>query len=59
MMIKINEHFNTILPFYVLSVYASDKDVSEGLKQGALEYIGKPFSLTILMQKALKTALKQ
>lgn len=58
LIIKINDHFNVSIPFYVLSIFSSDKDVSEGLKQGALEYIGKPFNLSILMQKALKSILK-
>ena len=45
MIIKINDHFNTTVPFYILSIYCSDKDISEGIKQGALEYIGKPLTL--------------
>lgn len=52
---KLKAHFNIPIPFYILTVFSSDKDVSEGLRQGALEYIGKPFNLSLLMQKALKT----
>lgn len=52
---KLKSHFNVSIPCYILSVFSSDKDVSDGLRKGALEYIGKPFNLSLLMQKALKT----
>lgn len=52
---KMKNQFNIPIPFYILTVFSSDKDISEGLRQGALEYIGKPFNLSLLMQKSLKT----
>ncbi len=44
-------------PFYFLTVYGSDKDVSNGLALGAIDYIVKPFNLPLLMQKSLATVL--
>lgn len=38
-------------PFIFLSLYSSEKDVAEGLEAGAQDYISKPFSLGVLMQK--------
>lgn len=55
LMRKINAHFDMKVPFYVLTLFAADKDVSDGLRQGVSEYITKPFNISILMQKALKT----
>lgn len=46
------------IPFYFLTVFSSDKDVSEGLSLGVTEYIGKPFNVSIFMQKALKDILQ-
>lgn len=40
-------------PVLVLSVLSSEKEVLSGLKQGALDYIPKPFNLQILVNKAL------
>lgn len=39
-------------PVLILSVLSSEKDVLIGLRKGAVDYLGKPFSLPILMQKA-------
>lgn len=51
---KIKSRFHVDVPFFILTIFSSDKDVSEGLKQGVLEYIVKPFNISIFMQKALK-----
>lgn len=40
-------------PILVLSVLSSEKDVLSGLKHGAVDYIAKPFSLPVLIRKAL------
>ena len=40
-------------PVLILSVLSAEKDVLAGLKGGAVDYVVKPFSLPILMQKAL------
>lgn len=40
-------------PIIILSILSSEKDVLKGLKMGAVEYIAKPFSLDVLMAKAL------
>lgn len=56
--IKLKERFRKEIPFYVLTIFSSDKDVSEGIKQGVLEYIVKPFNISLLVQKSLKTVLK-
>lgn len=39
-------------PVLILSSLSSEKDVLEGLSKGAVDYISKPFNMTILMQKA-------
>jgi DNA-binding response OmpR family regulator len=49
---KVQEKYENKIPVLILSVVSSQKDILEGLKQGALEYINKPFNLEILMQKA-------
>ena len=51
---KLKIHFKRSIPFYMLTFFASDKDILDGLKQGALEYITKPFNTSILVEKALK-----
>ncbi len=40
-------------PVLVLSALAAEKDVLSGLKEGAIDYETKPFSLPVFMQKAL------
>ena len=41
-------------PVLILSALKADKDVVQGLKKGAVDYIGKPFNQEIFMQKAMK-----
>ena len=41
-------------PVFILTVFSSDKDISDGLSAGATEYIVKPFNTALLIQKALK-----
>lgn len=41
------------IPVLILSVLSAEKDVVSGLQLGALDYVTKPFSLPVLMQKAL------
>lgn len=50
---RLHAHFKVSVPFYFLTDFAAEKDVSEGLKYGALEYIIKPFNLSHLLQKSL------
>lgn len=45
------EKFPTVL---FLSHLSTEKDIMQGLKEGAIDYIPKPFSVSILMEKALK-----
>ena len=40
-------------PVLILSTLSAEKDILNGLKEGAVEYITKPFSLPVFMQKAL------
>lgn len=42
------------VPVLILSVLSSEKDILSGLKHGAIDYVPKPFSLPVLMQKAEK-----
>lgn len=41
------------VPVLFLSVLSSERDVLSGLKHGAIDYISKPFSLPVLITKAL------
>lgn len=41
------------VPVLILSVLSSEKDVLAGLKKGAIDYVAKPFSLPVFMQKAM------
>ncbi len=41
------------VPVLFLSVLSSERDVLSGLKHGAIDYISKPFSLPVLLTKAL------
>lgn len=45
---KFNDHS---LPVVVLSMLSSEPDVLAGLKHGAVDYITKPFSISVLKQK--------
>lgn len=49
----IEKKFSHHVPILILSVLTSEKDVLKGLKEGAFDYVGKPFSMPVLMQKAL------
>jgi len=40
-------------PILILSVLSSEKDILSGLKKGAVDYVAKPFSLPVFMQKAM------
>ncbi len=41
------------IPILVLSILSSESDILSGLQLGAIDYIGKPFSIYLLVQKAL------
>lgn len=41
------------IPVLFLSVLSSERDVLTGLKHGAIDYVAKPFSLPVLLTKAL------
>jgi two-component system response regulator VanR len=50
--------FHNKVPVLILSVLTAEKDVLKGFKGGAVDYVGKPFSLPILIEKALKLMVK-
>ncbi|MBN9377205.1 MAG: hypothetical protein BGO14_04500 [Chlamydiales bacterium 38-26] len=54
LLIKLKNRFRTTIPTFMLTVFSSDKDIEEGIKQGILEYITKPFNISILVEKALR-----
>src|SRR3989339_1672444 len=41
-------------PVLFLSVLSSEKDILIGLKEGAIDYITKPFSIDVLLEKVSK-----
>jgi len=49
---KYAEKFHDHLPVLILSVLSAEKDVIEGFNKGAVDYITKPFSIPILINKA-------
>lgn len=49
---QINQKYSPPYPVLFLSTLSSEKDVVQGLSQGAVDYIAKPFNMNILMQKA-------
>ena len=49
---QFKDKYQSKVPVLILSVLSADKDVMEGLKKGAVDYISKPFNLKILIQKA-------
>lgn len=51
---KIRSTWGGEVPFYFLTVYASDKDISEGIRAGVTEYFSKPVNVEIFIQKSLK-----
>lgn len=50
---KVGKTFPRHLPILILSVLSSERDVLAGLKSGAIDYMAKPFSLPVLVSKAL------
>lgn len=55
---KFQEKFSGRVPVLILSLLSSEKDVLAGFKEGAIDYVTKPFNLSILMQKALSLIKK-
>lgn len=51
---KLKNRFRTAIPFFMLTVFSADKDISDGLKNNVSEYIVKPFNISLLIQKALQ-----
>ncbi len=51
--LDILKQFKPKMPLLILSALSSEKDILAGLKVGAVDYISKPFSLPIFMQKAI------
>lgn len=47
------QHLRVPIPVLILSALSAEKDVLHGLNEGAIDYVTKPFSIPILMQKAL------
>ncbi|MEI8366196.1 MAG: response regulator transcription factor [Parachlamydiaceae bacterium] len=48
---ELGDKFPNHIPVLILSVLSAEKDVVVGIKRGAVDYIIKPFSLPILMEK--------
>ena len=49
---EFTKKFNKSIPVMVLSALSSERDMLTGLKEGAVEYITKPFDLSILSERA-------
>jgi DNA-binding response OmpR family regulator len=56
---RVKARYHVPIPFYFLTVYSSDHDISEGLKEGALQYITKPFNMSLLVQRVIQTVQGQ
>jgi DNA-binding response OmpR family regulator len=52
------QKFADKIPILILSVLSAEKDVTEGLEKGAVDYISKPFSIHVFMQKVKKLLVK-
>lgn len=50
---KIDPALAKHIPVLFLSVLSSEKDILSGMRQGAIDYVPKPFSLQVLISKAL------
>jgi DNA-binding response OmpR family regulator len=48
----IKQKFPNQVTAIFLSSFASDRDILDGLKEGAIDYIAKPFNIPILIQKS-------
>lgn len=48
---KIKQKFSYHIRAIFLTSFSSEKDILEGLREGAIDYITKPFSIPILIQK--------
>lgn len=42
------------VPVLILSVLSAEKDVLKGFKSGAVDYVAKPFSLPVLIEKSTR-----
>ncbi|MCE2983266.1 MAG: response regulator [Parachlamydia sp.] len=51
---KIKYRYHARIPCFILTIFSSDKDVSDGINHGVSEYFIKPFNFTLFIQKALK-----
>lgn len=51
---SLKKNYKLTIPFYFLTDYVSEKDVRQGLEYGALEYITKPFNLSLVVQRLIK-----
>lgn len=56
---RVRNRFRRNIPFYFLTVFGADNDISEGLSHGAASYITKPFNLSLLVQQVLSTLFKK
>lgn len=48
---QLGDKYPNLIPVMILSALSSDKDVISGLSKGAVDYIVKPFNLSILKRK--------
>lgn len=49
---KLSKSFKDQIPVLILSVLAEDQDIVQGLKMGAIDYIVKPFNISLVLEKA-------
>lgn len=52
------EKYGKKTPILFLSILSSEKDILEGLSKGAVDYVSKPFSMKVLIEKAEKLIQK-
>lgn len=56
---KISKDNKPHVPVLILSALANESDIIAGLQSGAVDYVTKPFSVFLLMQKALNLLKSQ
>ncbi|HLB52295.1 MAG TPA: response regulator [Chlamydiales bacterium] len=55
----LEKKFPGAVPVLILSALSSEKEILKGLSRGAVDYVGKPFSVPVLVSKVLTLTIKK